>query len=292
MKNNKTKNNKTKNNKTKNNKTKNNKTKNNKMKNNKTKNNKTKNNKIKNNKIKNNKIFHFFEDHSGWMEGIKFSEDQKKIDSIMCTGNIVCHKTTTQQDNMSKKKYYNLLNRYTSKISNNNMVNFIKLTYNDYINYNVNKKNNVYNTFFDPDSGLTDEQMNFLMNPYLKDVIIGFDMDSTLHQTFYFINKPLNVFIKNVSTITKSNIKVQDIGEFYFGGKERLKKIKDIFQNLKNTIGINNVYIITANQSSLLREVISELYKKLFDIKLPKENIRVTIPKKLTKHDIILDILK
>ena len=262
------------------------------MKNNKTKNNKTKNNKIKNNKIKNNKIFHFFEDHSGWMEGIKFSEDQKKIDSIMCTGNIVCHKTTTQQDNMSKKKYYNLLNRYTSKISNNNMVNFIKLTYNDYINYNVNKKNNVYNTFFDPDSGLTDEQMNFLMNPYLKDVIIGFDMDSTLHQTFYFINKPLNVFIKNVSTITKSNIKVQDIGEFYFGGKERLKKIKDIFQNLKNTIGINNVYIITANQSSLLREVISELYKKLFDIKLPKENIRVTIPKKLTKHDIILDILK
>jgi len=68
----------------KNNKTKNNKTKNNKIKNNKTKNNKTKNNKTKNNKIKNNKIFHFFEDHSGWMEGIKFSDDQKKIDSIMC----------------------------------------------------------------------------------------------------------------------------------------------------------------------------------------------------------------
>ena len=39
-------------------------------------------------------------------------------------------------------------------------------------------------------------------------------------------------------------------------------------------------------------QVINELYKKLFDIKLPKENIRVTIPKKLTKHDIILDILR
>ncbi len=270
---------------------KNNKTKNNKTKNNKTKNNKTKNNKTKNNKTKNNKIFHFFEDHEGWMASIIFNKDEN-IESIMCTDNIVCHKTKTHQDNMPKKKYYNLLNRYTSKISNNNMVNFIKLTYNDYIDYNVNKKNNVYNTFFDPDSGLTDDQMNFLMNPYLKDVIIGFDMDSTLHQTFYFINKPLNVFIKNVSTITKSNIKVQDIGEFYFGGKERLKKIKDIFQNLNKTIGINNVYIITANQSSLVPQFIRELYKKLFDIKLPKENIRVTIPKKSNKHDIILDILK
>ena len=58
-------------------------------------------NKIKNKtkkieKISNkDKVFHFFDDHIGWMKGITFSKDEKKIESIMCTNNIVCHKAVS-----------------------------------------------------------------------------------------------------------------------------------------------------------------------------------------------------
>ena len=69
------------------------------------------------------------------------------------------------------------------------MINFIKLTYNNYIDYNINKKNNVYNTFFDPDSGLTDEQMNFLMNPsfvFSYFIFISFQ-GSEVFRPFYYL---------------------------------------------------------------------------------------------------------
>jgi hypothetical protein len=238
------------------------------------------------------KIFHFFDDDSAWMKGITFSKDEKKIESIMCTNNIVCHKTKNQEDNIGKKKYNNLLNIYISKISNKNMVNFIKLQYNNYIDYNINKKNNIYNSFFDPYSGLTDDQIHFLLNPNLKDVIIGFDMDSTLHQTAGFANKPLKIFIKNISELTKSKITINDVGEYYFGGKERLQKIKEVFQNLNKTITMKNVYIITANQSSLIPEILPYFYSKLFDIKFLKSNIKVANNKNLSKYDIIKEIMK
>ena len=239
------------------------------------------------------KIFHFFDDNSGWLKGITFSKDEKKIESIMCTNNIVCHKTKNQEDNIGKKTYYNLLNKYISKISNKNMANFIKIKYNDQIQYNINEKNNIYNSFFDPYSGLTDDQIHFLLNPNLKDIVIGFDMDSTLHQTAGFTNKPLKIFIKNISELTKSKITINDVGEYYFGGKERLKKIKEVFQNLNNTIGMQNVYIITANQSSLLPEIIPYLYSKLFNIKFLKSNVKVSNNNKnITKYDIIKEIMK
>lgn len=256
--------------------------------------NKAKNKTKKIEKISNkDKVFHFFDDDIGWMRGITFSKDEKKIESIMCTNNIVCHKTKNQQDNMGKKKYYNLLNKYISKISNKNMANFIKIKYNDEIQYNINEKNNIYNSFFDPYSGLTDDQIHFLLNPNLKDIVIGFDMDSTLHQTAGFTNKPLKIFIKNISELTKSKITLNDIGEYYFGGKERLKKIKEVFQNLNNTIGMQNVYIITANQSSLLPEIIPYLYSKLFNIKFLKSNVKVSNNNKnISKYDIIKEIMK
>ena len=77
------------------------------------------------------------------------------------------------------------------------MATFIKIKYNDYIEYNINNKNNIL-ILFDPNCGLTDDQIHFLLNPNLKDIIIGFDMDSTLHQTYGFINKPLNVLLKYI----------------------------------------------------------------------------------------------
>ena len=239
------------------------------------------------------KNFHFFDDNSGWMTGITFSKDEKKIESIMCTNNIVCHKTKNQQDNIGKKRYNELLNKYISKITNKNMANYIKIQHNHEIQYNIDKKKNIYNSFYDPYSGLTDDQIHFLLNPNLKDIVIGFDMDSTLHQTTGFTNKPLKIFIKNISELTKSKISINDVGEYYFGGKERLQKIKEVFQNLNKTIGMQNVYIITANHGSLVPIIIPYLYSKLFNIKFLKSNVKVSNNNKnISKYDIIKEILK
>ena len=117
-------------------------------------------------------------------------------------------------------------------------------------------------------------------------------MDSTLHQTEYFLNVPLHILIKKLSILTKSKITINDIGEYYFGGIVRLNKIKEVFQNLNKTIGMQNVYIITANQSSLIKEIIPKLYSKLFNVKFKKENVKVAIKNQLTKYNIILDIMK
>ena len=239
------------------------------------------------------KIFHFFDDYIGFMKGITFSKDEKKIESIMCTNNIVCHKTKNQQDNIGKKRYNELLNKYISKISNKNMANYIKIQYNHDIQYNIDKKKNIYNSYYDPYCGLTDDQIHFLLNPNLKDIVVGFDMDSTLHQTAGFTNKPLNIFIKNISILTKSKITLNDVGEYYFGGKERLQKIKEVFQNLNKTIGMQNVYVITANPGSLVPVIIPYLYSKLFNIKFLKSNVKVSSnDKNISKYDIIKEIMK
>jgi hypothetical protein len=153
----------------------------------------------------------------------------------------------------------------------------------------LNGENIVY---FDSNCGLNNEHFHFLKDPNLKNIIVGFDMDSTLHQTEYFLNIPLHILIKKLSVLTKSKISYQDIGEYYFGGIVRLNKIKEVFQNLNKTIGMQNVYIITANQSSLVKEILPKLYSKLFNIKLKKENVKVVVNNQLTKHDIILDIMK
>ena len=210
----------------------------------------------------------------------------------MCTGNTVCHKVPNpNNDAIPEKKYKKLLNNYLSKISNPNMRNFIKFKSEQNVEHLPENKTN-FNLLFDEECGITDEQMHFLSNPHLENVIIGFDMDSTLHQTAGIIDVNLKNLINLLSNLTKSKITYDDIGEYYFGGKERLKKMKTMFQNLSKTIGTDNVYMITANQSGLVKEIIPELYSKLFDIRFIKENVRVTIPKKLTKYDIIKDIMK
>ena len=122
--------------------------------------------------------------------------------------------------------------------------------------------------------------------------MVGFDMDNTLYQTEYFLNVPLDILIKTLSILTKTKISYQDIGEYYFGGIIRLNKIKEVFQNLNKTIGMQNVYVITANPSSLLKEIIPKLYSNLFNVKFKKENVKVAIKNQLTKYNIILDIMK
>ena len=56
---------------------------------------------------------------------------------------------------------------------------------------------------------------------------------------------------------------------------------------------MQNVYIITANSSSLLLEILPPLYSKLFNVKFLSSNIKVSDNNKnITKYDIIKEILK
>ena len=233
-------------------------------------------------------MFHFYDDHEGYLTGIKFSNDGETIENIMCTDNIICHKLTpTYNNNVNEKISIKFLKSYLKKIKSNPIKNFIS-----YRQYQLTSNNGENNVFFDPNCGLNDKDFHFLKDPNLKNIIVGFDMDSTLHQTEYFLNVPLHILIKKLSILTKSKITINDIGEYYFGGIVRLNKIKEVFQNLNKTIGMQNVYIITANQSSLIKEIIPKLYSKLFNVKFKKENVKVAIKNQLTKYNIILDIMK
>lgn len=203
---------------------------------------------------------------------------------MMCTENIKCNLVFDphQSEKKTLDKQKKLLNKYINRISNYNMRNIIQFR-------NKLYSNNEY-YIFNPDSGLNDEQINFLSNPNLDKCMVGFDMDETLHQCGLFINTKTKELIKDFSRITRSKISYNDIGEYYFGGKIRLNKIKTMFQNLERTIGSNNIYIITANQSSLIPIILPELYGKLFGIKLHKKNIKQATST-VTKYDIIKKIL-
>ena len=190
-----------------------------------------------------------------------------------------------------RKNYKQLLNTYISRISNPNMRNFIRFR-SEQTHGLYSEKPIKHYSYFDVEAGINDEHLHFLMDPNLsKNVIIGFDMDYTLHQMGYFTNILTKNFIDILSKLTKSKISYNDIGEYYFGGKERLKKMKDMFQNLNKTIGMYNVYVITANPSTLIKEIIPDLYSKLFNIKFKQENVKVTVPNKVTKYDIIKQIM-
>jgi len=243
-----------------------------------------------------NKVVHLFDDNAGHdkngvFSGITFKNN--KIETIMCMDNIVCHKVPNPNNNIvSKKKYYELLNKYIARITNPNMRNYIK--YDNYFNhdtieYNVNEKDK-YTVWYDVECGLTEEQIYFLKNPDLKDIIVCFDMDSTLHQSSSIVNYRSSAFIKILSNITKSKITYNDLGELYFGGKKRLDSIKEMFTNLNNTINMKNVYVITANSTISIPEIIPDLYSKLFNVKFLRQNVRQSNIN-LTKFDIIKEIM-
>ena len=54
---------------------------------------------------------------------------------------------------------------------------------------------------------------------------------------------------------------------------------------------MQNVYIITANQGSLVPVIIPYLYSKLFNIKFLKSNVKVSNNKNISKYDIIKEIM-
>lgn len=238
---------------------------------------------------KTSKLFHFYDDKVWAFEGITFSNDGTHIDHMMCSGNIICHKIKDRDDiQYTKKEVETLLQRYISKISKPGMRDFIKYRHLSLQSGYAESQNS---PFFHPDAGMTNADIYPLCDPNLRNIIVGFDMDDTLHQLGYLFNIPNKQLIAAISALTHSTITYNDIGEMYFGGKERLARCKVMFQNLAKTIGIENVYIITANPSSLLLEIIPDLYSKIFNITFPKENVKVATHGQLSKYAIIKDIL-
>jgi hypothetical protein len=232
--------------------------------------------------------FHFYDDQQFRFTGVTFSDDGD-ITGMMCTGDIVCHKIKQQYEStFSPSEIDRKLNVYLSKISNPGMREFIRYRH---MYLSDSDKPNARFAYFSADVGMTDRDIYPLCDPNLRDVVIGFDMDGTLHQLGYFTNVPTKELVSMLSRLTKTRITYNDVGEMYFGGKERLAKFRVMFQNLAKTIGLRNVYIITANPSTKLKQILPDLYSTIFRINFPPGNVRVCTDT-LTKYDIIKDIMK
>jgi hypothetical protein len=247
--------------------------------------------KIKRNKKVDKKkaVFHFYDDQPWNFEGISFSSDETRIEHMMCADDIICHKVSNRNNaSYTLKEVETLLRRYISNISNPGIKKHI--TFEQRINYTSSSDDRKF-PYYHPDRGLTLDDIRPLCDPSLSNVIVGFDMDDTLHQVGGIYNISNKQLIKELSKLTGSRISYNDIGEMYFGGKERMAHFKAMFQNLARTIGMENVYIITSNHSRLLMEIIPDLYSKIFNITFSAMNIKVATHGQLTKFTIIRNIL-
>jgi hypothetical protein len=230
---------------------------------------------------------HFYDDQEFRFNGVTFS-DKGDITSMMCTGDIVCHKIKQYETTYSQSEIDRKLNMYLAKISNPGMRDFIRYRHMYFSDSDKPKERYAY---FNPDVGMTDRDIYPLCDPNLRDVVVAFDMDGTLHQLGYFTNSPAEELASMLSRLTKTRITHDDIGEMYFGGKERLSKFRAMFQNLAKTIGLRNVYVVTANPSTKLKQILPDLYSKIFRINFPPGNVRVSTDA-LSKYDIIKQIMK
>lgn len=237
-------------------------------------------------RVKHRKL-HFYDDQQFRFDGVTFS-DEGDITNMMCTGDIVCHKIKQYESPFSQSEIDRKLNMYLSKISNPGMRDFIRYRH---MYLSDSDRPNERFAYFNTDVGMTDSDIYPLCDPNLRDVVVAFDMDGTLHQLGYFTNSPTTELVSMLSRLTKTRITCDDIGEMYFGGKERLNKFRVMFQNLAKTIGLRNVYIITANPSTKLKQILPDLYSKIFRINFLPGNVRVCSDT-LTKYDIIKQIMK
>jgi hypothetical protein len=106
----------------------------------------------------------------------------------MCQDNVVCHKIKNRPNiKYTKNEINNLLNRYISKISNRGLQQFIKFRH---FQLRATDKETLNYPYFHPDIGMAEDHIYPLYDPTLRDIIVGFDMDDTLHQLGYFLNIP------------------------------------------------------------------------------------------------------
>jgi len=192
------------------------------------------------------------------------------------------HKIRDYSENAYENKIREMYKKYSENITNKKLIPYM----------NTFMIDDIYNNIitFDYRSAIQDKDILFLNNISLEKCIVCFDMDRTLHQSSWILsmNKTCKEYIEYLSTLLNTTITYHDIGELLFGGKDRLIKMRKMFQNLSKTIGIKNVYILTLNDHKYLSVFLSELYSKLFDIPFSKTNIIYT---KKTKFDDIKNIV-
>ena len=235
--------------------------------------------------------FHFYDDLRHNFEGVTLSKDST-ISEIMCTGNIMCHKVKGTHDKAmyTPKEVLNHLRKYVARMSNPAMRRYIA-----YIHQNWSASDNFKPEelvpYFITDVGITDKDIEQMSDPTLRNAIVGFDMDLTLHQFGYFTNLPLNRLAAMIGKLTDANISYDDVGELYFGGRERFEKCRTMFQNLAKTIGMKNVYVITSNSSPVVDENLPDMYSKLFHVRFVQGNVKVTKKLGQSKFEIIRDIM-
>lgn len=235
--------------------------------------------------------FHFYDDLRHNFEGITLSKDNTIAD-MMCTGNIICHKVkgTYDQDVYTPKEVQSHLRRYMARMSNPVMRRYMAYIH-QYWSLRDRFKPDELLPYFAVDVGLNDHDINEMSSPTLRNAIVGFDMDLTLHQFGYFTPMPLNKLTAMISDLMGTKITNDDIGELYFGGRERFAKCKAMFQNLAKTIGMKNVYVITSNPSHMLDEILPDMYSKLFHVRFVKGNVKATKQLGQSKYEIIRDIM-
>ena len=235
--------------------------------------------------------FHFYDDLRHNFEGVTLSTDNT-ISDMMCTGNIVCHKVkgTWDQETYTPQEVQSHLRRYMARMSNPAMRRYMAYIH-QYWSTRDRFKPDELLPYFAVDIGMSDKDIKDMSNPTLRNAVVGFDMDLTLHQFGYFVSIPLNDFTAMISKLTGAKITNDDIGELYFGGHQRFAKCKAMFQNLAKTIGMKNVYVITSNPSPMLDEILPEMYSKLFHVRFMKGNVKATKKLGKSKYEIIRDIL-
>lgn len=192
------------------------------------------------------------------------------------------HKIRDYSENAYESKIREMYRKYSENITNKKLIPYMDTFMIDDIYNN--------NITFDYRSAIQDKDILFLSNSSIEKCIVCFDMDRTLHQSSWILsmNKSCKEYIDYLSTLLNTSITYEDVGELLLGGKNRLIKLRKMFQNLNKTIGMKNVYIITLNDHKYLSMFLSELYNKLFDIRFLKANIIYT---KKTKFDDIKNIV-
>jgi hypothetical protein len=221
---------------------------------------------------------HFYDYEKTHFRGITFSKNEKEISKIMCTEKIVCHKMPFQRTKkLTPEQQKKHLQRYLATISNPAMREYIKFRFHQ-LTFKIEKNENPW-VIFSLDDGISDQQIKDLTNPELKNIKVALNMEGLMSYGYYLYEMMLPGFVKKLSDLTKSTIKDCDLGELIFGGKKKLANLREMFHNLKRTIGMKNIFIIANNYEWYQVKHICNLFSCMFDMNFCENNFRISTDK-------------
>lgn len=234
-----------------------------------------------------NKKVHYYGNDG--FEGITFSENNKTIKNIMCSGNIVCHKIITDRDKFKPAQVKQFLKEYMDKISNPGMREYVR--FRDFsLQFRVEETDKLNYPYFYLHDGPTKEMYYDLINPALSDCVVVFSLTAIMMYAWHLTFMIEKDFLPRLSTLTRTKITYDDVGEFLFGGKDYLKMYREVFRNLQKTIGIKNVYFIVTKMFYTDAEKIAYLLCEIFKVPFTKANIKLAEGDK-KKYKVIKEIM-